>query len=64
MALVSRRVRSTSIEAQEFRELSQQYAVSSVPKIVVNDRYQLTGALPEPVFVDALVGAVAGGAGS
>ena len=60
MALASERVRSTSVEAQEFPELSGHYEVSSVPKIVVNDSLTFTGGYPEPQFVDLVLSAVKG----
>ena len=55
MALASEMVRSTSIEAQEFPELSGQYDVNSVPKIVVNDRFAFAGGYPEAQFVDLIL---------
>ncbi len=55
MAIASHRIRSTSIEAQEFPELSGQYEVYAVPKIVVNDTHSFTGGLPEPQFVEAVL---------
>ena len=62
MALASPRVRSTSVEAQEFPELASYYAVSAVPKIVVNDKVELLGALPEPMFLEAVMSALSPGA--
>lgn len=59
MALASPHVRSASIEAQEFYEVAAFYGVRSVPKIVVNDQLEFTGALPEPAFVEAVLSAVA-----
>jgi hypothetical protein len=58
MALASPHVRSFSIEAQEFPELASYYAVSAVPKIVVNDRVEFLGALPEPSFLEAVLSAL------
>jgi predicted DsbA family dithiol-disulfide isomerase len=58
LALASPRVRSISIEAQEYPSVAAAYAVSSVPKIVVNDRVAFLGALPEVAFVDAILSAV------
>lgn len=58
MAAVSPRIRSTSVEAQEFAEMSQRYEVSSVPRIVINDRYVFVGGLPEADFVDAVLAVV------
>lgn len=57
MALASPRVRSTSIEAQEFQELSRYYQVSAVPKIVLNDRVEFMGAVPESAFLEAVLAA-------
>ena len=59
MAVASDRVRATAIEATEFPEMSRTYRVQAVPKIVINDRVQFEGALPEPQFLDAVLRAVA-----
>jgi predicted DsbA family dithiol-disulfide isomerase len=58
MALASPRVRSTSVEAQEFPDLARRYQVSAVPKIVLNDRVEFMGAAPEPMFLEAVLAAV------
>jgi hypothetical protein len=58
MALASPHVRSSSVEAQEFPELASYYQVSAVPKIVVNDRVEFLGALPEPMFLEAMMSAL------
>jgi alkyl hydroperoxide reductase subunit AhpF len=55
MAVASERVRATAIEATEFPELSQAYRVMAVPKVVINDRVQFEGALPEREFLDAVL---------
>jgi predicted DsbA family dithiol-disulfide isomerase len=66
MALASPRVRSTVVEAQEFPELARRYEVSAVPKIVLNERVEFMGAVPEPMFLEAVLAAVSddGGAGA
>lgn len=64
LALASPNVRSASIEAQEFPEMAQAYAVSAVPKIVINDRLEVLGAVPEEVFLDAIQQALGGPAGA
>ena len=61
MALASSRVRSTSIEAQEFMELARAYQVSAVPKIVLNDRVEFMGAAPEAMFLEAVQAAAGDG---
>jgi hypothetical protein len=60
MAVASDRVRATAIEATEFPDLSRAYRVSAVPKIVINERVQFEGALPEPQFLAAVLEAVDG----
>ncbi len=59
MAVASDRVRATAIEATEFPELARAYRVMGVPKVVINDRVQFEGAVPEPQFLDAVLQAVA-----
>ena len=59
MAVASEQVRATAVEATEFPELSRAYRVMAVPKIVINDRVEFEGALPEPQFLDAVLRAVA-----
>lgn len=58
MAIESDHVVADLIEANEFMDLAQQYRVSGVPKIVVNDRIEFVGALPEPRFLEAVLRAV------
>ena len=58
MAVAADRVKAECIEATEFPELSQRYRVMAVPKIVINDRVQFEGALPEPDFLGEVLQAV------
>ena len=44
---------------REFPELSRAYRVQAVPKIVINDRVQFEGALPEAQFLEAVLRAAA-----
>lgn len=60
MAIASDKVRAIAIEATEFPELSRAYQVMAVPKIVMNDRVQFEGALPEAQFLEAVVRAASG----
>lgn len=60
MAVASPRVRGECIDATEFPDLAQRYQVMAVPKIVINDRVQFEGALPERQFLDAVLRAVDG----
>jgi predicted DsbA family dithiol-disulfide isomerase len=60
MSIASDHVRSECVEATEFPELSQRYQVMAVPKIVINDRVEFEGAIPESDFVNAVLQAVNG----
>ena len=55
MAIASDRVTATAIDATEFPELSRAHRVSAVPKVVINDRVEFEGALPEPQFLEAVL---------
>ena len=58
MAVAAEKVKAECIEATEFPELSQRYRVMAVPKIVINDKVQFEGALPESQFLAAVLKAV------
>ena len=60
MAIASDKVRAVAIDASEFPELSRAYRVMAVPKVVMNERVQFEGALPEPQFLEAVVRAASG----
>jgi len=60
MAIASPRVTAECIEATEFPELSQRYRVMAVPKIVINDKLEFEGAIPENDFLGAVLKAVDG----
>ncbi len=46
------------VEVSEFIDLAQRYQVQAVPKTVINDRVEFTGALPEPRFVQEVLKAL------
>lgn len=50
-ALISDKVKADMIDAQAFPDVSVKYNVSSVPKIVMNETLELTGAQPEHTFL-------------
>src|SRR3972149_2364267 len=50
-AIESNKVKSDVIEVSEFPHLGQKYSVMGVPKIVINERTELVGAVPEAQFV-------------
>ncbi len=55
MAYANRHITSIAIEATEFMDLSRRYRVTGVPKTIVNDTVEILGALPEEMFVRAVV---------
>ncbi len=58
MAMENEKVRVTTVEAQEFPELSRKHSVMSVPKVVVNGADGFVGALPEEAFVEKVLSAL------
>ncbi len=53
-ALESDKVTGMMIEATEFPQLSERFEVRAVPKIVVNEKAEIEGAVPPEVFVDLI----------
>ena len=58
MAMESPKVSADVVEIQEFPHLAQAYRVMGVPKTVINDRVQFTGAVPEETFLRRVLEAV------
>jgi len=48
-------IRAEIIEANEFPHLAMKYGVMGVPKIVVNDKVEFVGAVPEDVFLEQVL---------
>ena len=46
------------LEAMEFADLANKYGVRAVPKIVINDKVQIEGAVPPDVFLKKIVSAL------
>ena len=46
------------VEVQEFSQLAQAYRVMGVPKTVINDKVQITGAVTEEVLLRRLLEAL------
>jgi predicted DsbA family dithiol-disulfide isomerase len=64
MAVEFPNVTADVIEASEFPELCQSYGVTGVPKIIINDKVEFVGAVPEQHFVAAIKQAVEPDAGN
>lgn len=54
LALLNENITAEMIEAQTFYDLSEEYNVSSVPKVVINDIYEFVGNQPFEVFLDEI----------
>jgi glutaredoxin-like protein len=48
-------IRAEIIEANEFPHLAMKYGVMGVPKIVVNDKVEFVGAVPENLFLEQVL---------
>jgi predicted DsbA family dithiol-disulfide isomerase len=55
LALANPNIKAEIIECQEFPEMAQHYQVMGVPKTVINDRAEFVGALPDEIFVNAIL---------
>ena len=58
MALESPRVRSDVVEVQEFPNLGRKHNVMSVPRTIINDTVDFTGAVSEAVLLQRVLEAV------
>lgn len=56
LALMNKNIEAEMIEAQTFNELSNRFNVSGVPKIVINDTYELLGNQPIEAFLKTIDG--------
>ena len=51
LAIESDMIWADMVESTEFVPLAQKYAVTGVPKIVINEKFEFNGAVPEDLFV-------------
>lgn len=51
LAIESDMVWADMVESTEFVPLAQKYSVTGVPKIVINEKFEFNGAVPEDLFV-------------
>lgn len=58
IAFLNENIIADMVEATEFPNLSDKYNVYAVPKIVINDKIEFEGAIPEDDFVDAVLNAL------
>lgn len=54
-AIANPNVKAEIVEASEFPEVSRKYGVMGVPKTVINDQVEFVGAVPDELFLDAIL---------
>jgi predicted DsbA family dithiol-disulfide isomerase len=55
MAYANENITTIAVEATEFMDLSRKYRVTGVPKTIVNETIEVMGALPEEMYVRAVL---------
>ena len=58
MAFINENIMADMVEASEFPNLSEKYGVYAVPKMIINDKVEFEGALPEDQFISNVLKAV------
>lgn len=56
LAMENSRIKGDMVDVNNFVPLAQKYNVTGVPKIVINDRYELLGAHPVNTILDVIEG--------
>jgi len=51
MAIESEMIWADMVESTEFVPLAQKYTVTGVPKVIINERFEMHGAIPEDLLV-------------
>jgi glutaredoxin-like protein len=51
-------IRAEAIDAAEFPDLATKYGVMGVPKIVINEKNEFVGAVPEEMFLEQVLKAI------
>ncbi len=55
MAIENIHIKADVVEASEFPFLIEKYHIMGVPKVVVDDKVEFEGALPEDKFVEEVL---------
>jgi len=58
MAMANPNISAEVIEVQEFPDVAQRYQVMGVPKTVINDKAEFVGAVPDEMFLNAILEAI------
>ncbi len=57
-AMANPHISASVVEVEEFPELAQRYRVMGVPKTVINETAEFTGAVPDELFMTAILQAL------
>ncbi len=55
LAMANEHISAEVVEVQEFPDVAQHYQVRGVPKTVINDNAEFVGAVPDEMFLDAIL---------
>ncbi len=55
LALTNPKITAEVVECQEFPDMARHYQVMGVPKTVINDKAEFVGAVPDEIFVNAIL---------
>jgi predicted DsbA family dithiol-disulfide isomerase len=58
IAMANPYVKAEIVECQEFPDMAQAFQVSGVPKTVINDSAEFVGAVPDEIFINAILQAI------
>ncbi|NHJ01689.1 MAG: glutaredoxin [Candidatus Heimdallarchaeota archaeon] len=57
-AMLNENITADMVEATEFQELSMKYQIQGVPKTVINDKWNVVGAVPESMLLSKVKEAI------
>ena len=57
-AIANLNITSDVVEVSEFPELAEKYNIFAVPKIVINDKVEVEGAIPHEFFIEKILEAI------
>ncbi|MCL5959133.1 MAG: thioredoxin family protein [Chloroflexi bacterium] len=60
MAIENPHVKADVVEASEFPQMVEKYHVMGVPKVVINDKVEFEGAVPEDRYLQQVLKAAQG----
>ncbi|MBE0426862.1 MAG: thioredoxin family protein [Nitrospirae bacterium] len=56
--MANNNITADMVEIKEFPHLAVKYDVQGVPKIIINEKFSIAGAIPEKDFAEAVLNAI------